>query len=104
MCSLTVGGSALAYSGQGIYGPMESILYPINHGIFGFVGFTVIEPFVVFAPARATHDERLAVLAQYRRRVLELETAPAIAGPNIADYEGLVLKSALHRPQAVAGR
>src|SRR5690349_12012229 len=52
MCSVTVGGPADAYSNVGAYGPLAAILRPIHHGILGFVGFTVVEPFVVHAPAR----------------------------------------------------
>lgn len=94
MCSLTVGGSAPAYGEHGLYGPMSSILFPINHGILNFVGFTVIEPFVVYAPVRLSPEERAADLARYRDRVLNLASAPTIAGPKTADYDGMVLKSA----------
>jgi NAD(P)H dehydrogenase (quinone) len=94
MCSLTIGGSALAYSQQGLYGPVEPILFPINHGILSFVGFTVIEPFVAYAPARMSADERMACLARYRERVLGLRSASAIVAPDMVAYDGLVLKSA----------
>jgi NAD(P)H dehydrogenase (quinone) len=54
----------------------------------------VIEPFVAYAPARMGADERLACLSRYRERVLALGSAPTIAAPDIAAYDGLVLKSA----------
>jgi NAD(P)H dehydrogenase (quinone) len=92
MCSVTVGGSADAYSNVGAYGPMAPILFPINHGILGFVGFTVVEPFVVHAPARMGADERAEWLARYRSRVLNIATAPTLPGPDMAQYDGLVRK------------
>lgn len=95
MCSVTVGGPMPVYSDAGIYGPMEAILFPIHHGIFGFAGFSVIEPFVVYGPARISQDERLAYLARYRARMQGLSTAPTLAGVALADYQDLVLKSAL---------
>jgi NAD(P)H dehydrogenase (quinone) len=98
MCSLTVGGPEPVYTDIGIYGPMESILYPIHHGIFGFAGFTVIEPFVAYAPARISQKEREAYLASYRQRLLNLDAAPTLSGPKLADYEGMVLKPALRSP------
>ena len=70
MLSLTVGGTAEAYSPRGMYAPLDSVLYPIHHGILGFVGFTVLEPFVVYAPSRASSSQRAAALAGYRDRVL----------------------------------
>jgi NAD(P)H dehydrogenase (quinone) len=91
MCSITVGGSIAAYSEIGMYGPIDSILYPIHHGIFSFVGFTVIEPFIVYEPSRLSHKERVACLARYRNRILNLETASTHSQPSTADYDNLVL-------------
>jgi len=91
MCSVTIGGPSAAYSTRGAYGPVEPILYPIHHGIFAFVGFEVIEPFVVHAPSRMTEEERAAVLARYRGRALGLRSAPAMPMLDIDRYEGLVL-------------
>ncbi|MBV8427450.1 MAG: NAD(P)H-dependent oxidoreductase [Hyphomicrobiales bacterium] len=97
MCSLTAGGHSLMFSEHGINGPISSVLFPIHHGILQFVGFTVIEPFVVYAPARLSHEERVTSLMRYRERVLALISAPTISGPNTADYdERLVLRSASH--------
>jgi NAD(P)H dehydrogenase (quinone) len=80
MCAVTVGGLGPVYSEQGINGPISSILFPINHGIFGFTGFTVIEPFVVYGPARIGDEERGAYLARYRERILGLEQIPPNVG------------------------
>lgn len=93
MCSVTLGGDDRAYSPIGLYDSIENILFPIHRGIFGFVGFTVIEPFVVYGPGRITDEERRDYLARYRRRVLSLETAPIVEMPKTADYDGFVLKA-----------
>nr|HET7859148.1 NAD(P)H-dependent oxidoreductase [Caldimonas sp.] len=90
MCSLTVGGPAEAYSPIGAYGPLGPILYPIHHGILGFAGFDVVEPFVVHAPARMSDAARAACLADYRRRIVGLASAPLLPGLDIAPYQGLV--------------
>jgi NAD(P)H dehydrogenase (quinone) len=95
MCAVTVGGLSHIYSEHGINGPMSAILFPINHGILNFCGFTVIEPFLVFGPTRISQEERIAHLTRYRQFLLELATAPTIPGRKTADYdERLVLKSA----------
>jgi len=95
MCSVTVGGSADAYSSYGAYGPLAPILFPINHGILGFVGFTVVEPFVAHAPARMQPEQRTALLAAYRKRLLSLGTASPIPTLDMANYDGLILKEQL---------
>lgn len=94
MCAVTIGGPAPIYSERGLNGPIDQILFPINHGMFAFTGFTVIEPFLVHAPVRISAEERAAHLARYRERILNLTTAPTIDYPKLADYdERLVLKS-----------
>ena len=93
MCSLTVGGSAAAYSDQGAYGRMENILYPIQHGILAFVGFAVIEPFVVYAPSRASASQRAQVLQSYGERMLALDQASATPLLDVSQFEGLVRKA-----------
>jgi NAD(P)H dehydrogenase (quinone) len=98
MCAVTIGGPPPMYSAHGLNGPIDSILFPVNHGVFYFTGFTVIEPFLVHAPARLGEAERAAHLARYRGRVLDLAAAPTIAYPKLADYdERYVLKSAPQR-------
>jgi NAD(P)H dehydrogenase (quinone) len=96
MCSVTAGGPAPMFSEHGINGPLTRLLFPIHQGILQFVGFTVMEPFVVHAPARLSDEERAGHLARYRERVLSLPSAPVLPGPKTADYdERLVLKAAL---------
>ena len=95
MCALTIGGPPPIYSEHGLNGPISAILFPINHGMLYFTGFTVIEPFLVHAPVRIGDEERQRHLERYRERVLGLETAPTIAYPKLADYdERFVLKAA----------
>ena len=81
MCSVTIGGREAAYSERGAYGSLAEVLHPIHRGILGFVGFTVVEPFAVFAPKRKTNDERAAELRRFSARVLTMDEAPCIVQP-----------------------
>lgn len=93
MCSLTIGGPPPIYSEHGLNGLISSILFPINHGMLYFTGFTVVEPFIVHAPAWISDDERKAYLVHYQDRVLKLSSAPTLVYPRLADYdENYVLK------------
>ena len=87
MCSLTIGGPAAMYGEDGLNGPIANILFPINHGMLAFTGFTVVEPFLVHAPARLDDAARARRLADYRARVLGLAEAPVIAYPRLDDYD-----------------
>jgi NAD(P)H dehydrogenase (quinone) len=94
MCSVTIGGPPSLYSPHGLNGSIESILFPIHHGMLCFTGFTVVEPFIVHAPARIGADERATQLERYRERIRNLFAAPTIAYPRLSDYDSsFVLKS-----------
>jgi NAD(P)H dehydrogenase (quinone) len=93
MCALTVGGPEPIYSEHGLNGPISTILFPINHGMLYFTGFSVVEPIVVHAPARKSETEREAELQRYCARVRDLQSAPLLVYPKLADYdERLVLR------------
>jgi NAD(P)H dehydrogenase (quinone) len=92
MCSMTVGGPPGAYTEQGIYGSMQALLHPIHRGVLAFVGFTVVEPFIVYAPGRLSVDDRQRELVRFRQRLLSLAEAPTIPMLRSADYEAFVRK------------
>lgn len=76
-CILTTGGPQIAYGPTGKNGDLDTILYPIHHGMLYFTGMQVKEPFVCFSPARITPDERkseLIKLEQYLQRVKEMKS------------------------------
>lgn len=92
MCSVTVGGPRDVYSGKGVYAEVEDILFPIHRGLFAFTGFSVIEPFVVYAPNRIGQAERQHHIDRYAQYLLNLDTARIIPSLKIADFEGGVLR------------
>lgn len=61
---MTTGGPEMAYNG-GKNGDLDTILFPIHHGMFYFVGMTVLPPFISFSPARKSEDELKAELERY---------------------------------------
>jgi NAD(P)H dehydrogenase (quinone) len=93
MCSVTVGGSREVYSPVGAYGSLAHMLFPINHGILNFVGYTVVQPFVVYGPSRMSNGARKDELRRFRCRVLNLQHAPALPALDLDGYEGLIRRS-----------
>ncbi len=93
MCSVTVGGSQEMYSPVGAYGALAHVLFPIHHGILNFVGYSVVQPFVVYGPSRMSDEQRNEELGRFRSRVLNLQHAPTLPALDLADYEGLVRRS-----------
>ncbi len=96
MCSVTVGASEPVYTQHGVYGTIESTLYPIHRGIFEFTGLTVIEPFVIYGPNRIDAPARAAALLRYRDRMLSLDTAPTLPSLDMTEFDGLVRRRPVH--------
>lgn len=73
MLSVTTGGPEALYTPQSINGSMDQVLNPIQHGILYFCGFEVLPPFVAYAPAHATKEERTALLQRFEKHLSNLE-------------------------------
>jgi NAD(P)H dehydrogenase (quinone) len=52
MLVVTTGGWESHYGSRGINGPIDDILFPIQHGILYYPGFDVLPPFVVYRTSR----------------------------------------------------
>lgn len=100
MLVVTTGGWADHYSERGINGPMDDLLFPIQHGLLFYPGFDVLPPFLVFKTSAmnpARHDEILSALGE--RLDTAMQTAPiAYRSQNHGDYliPALTLKPELN--------
>ena len=87
LITMTTGGPRAAFGRWGINPPMTSILSPIQHGIFWFLGFKPLPPFIVYGPTPMTDDERKAKLDELRHYVSTLETVKPFSLPRRADFD-----------------
>lgn len=55
---------------------IEKIAYLLSHGIFYFLGFEVLKPFIVFSPARMSDNERSEKLIEYAQYLEGIHKAP----------------------------
>ena len=81
LVSTTTGGSADVYRrGEFIGDPVE-ILKPIHRGMLEFTGFSVLNPHLVYGPARFTDEGRRAELDRFATRLASiLEEEPLDVG------------------------
>ena len=104
MLIVTAGGWPEHYSARGINGPIDDLLFPINHGILYYPGFDVLPPFVAYRVDRLDAPGFQAVGAALRERMRGLETAAPIPyrRQNGGDYDipGLRLRPGLGAPDA----
>jgi len=78
LLSLTTGGPADDYSSGGLNGDLNGILRPLQRGILEFTGFTVLDPHVVYGPARLSSEERELELLRWDHRLLNIFTETGI--------------------------
>ena len=73
---------------------MDSLLFPIQHGMLYFVGFDVLPPFISYAVARSTQEEREASLREYRDRLRTWRTSAPISFPGLVEYDETMQRKA----------
>ena len=56
MLVVTAGGWESHYSERGINGPINDILFPIQHGILFYPGFDVLPPYVIYRTSRVDEN------------------------------------------------
>jgi NAD(P)H dehydrogenase (quinone) len=89
MLIVTTGGWESHYSPRGINGPINDILFPIQHGVLYYPGFDVLPPYVIYRTGRMD-DVRFAKICQeLGERLDNLEkTAPIpFRKQNAGDYD-----------------
>ncbi len=78
MLIVTTGGWEEHYSARGINGPIDDLLFPINHGILYYPGFDVLPPFVAYKVDRLDDSGFEATAERLRERMRTLAITPLI--------------------------
>ena len=99
MLVVTTGGWAEHYSERGINGPIDDLLFPIQHGMLFYPGFDVLPPLLVFkssAMDATRHKETLNALGARLDNAMQA-TPIAYRSQNRGDYliPALTLKPGL---------
>ncbi|BCD84043.1 dehydrogenase [Pseudomonas solani] len=89
MLLVTTGGWDSHYSERGINGPMDDLLFPIQHGILHYPGFDVLPPFVVHRTSRVDVARFASIQQELGQRLDRLWSTEPIAyrKQNAGDYE-----------------
>jgi NAD(P)H dehydrogenase (quinone) len=104
MLIVTAGGWEEHYSARGVNGPIDDLLFPINHGILYYPGYDVLPPFVACRVDRLDGAGFEPVAERLRERMRTLATIPPIPyrRQNGGDYliPSMTLKPGLETPGA----
>lgn len=89
LLSVTIGGPAAHYSPRGINGPIDDLLFPIQHGILYYPGIEAVPPFVVYGADRIAEDEFPGIATAWEQRLRTLAATDPIPfrRQNFGDYE-----------------
>ncbi|MEV6239908.1 NAD(P)H-dependent oxidoreductase [Lentzea sp. NPDC051838] len=89
LLSVTTGGPESHYAARGINGPIDDLLFPIQHGILYYPGIEVLPPFVLYGVDRMTGEDYADVAKAWEQRLLTLESTEPIPfrRQNFGDYE-----------------
>jgi len=103
MLIVTTGGWESHYSSRGINGPIDDVLFPIQHGVLFYPGFDVLPPFLVHRTSRVDEARFAQVRDALGRRLDTLWTTPPLPyrAQNLGDYE---IPALTLRPEVAPGR
>ena len=89
MLVVTTGGWASHYGPRGINGPIDDLLFPIQHGILHYPGFDVLPPFVVYQSSRMDAERLQRTQAELAQRLDSLATTAPLPfrAQNGGDYD-----------------
>ena len=78
MLIVTAGGWEDHYGARGINGPIDDLLFPINHGILHYPGYEVLPPFVAYRVDGLDQQGFALVAERLRERMRTIGTTPPI--------------------------
>jgi NAD(P)H dehydrogenase (quinone) len=89
MLVVTMGGWESHYSERGVNGPIQDLLFPINHGILHYPGFDVMQPFLLYKVHSMDEESFSHNCEELGKRLDNLWTDQPIAyrKQNGGDYE-----------------
>ncbi len=87
IASLTTGGGETYFGPDGQGGHIEDILFPINHGVFYFVGFDVLPAHISWSPAHVDDAGRRAMLDSWRDTVTRINEIEPIRYPKSDEFD-----------------
>lgn len=87
MLAFSLGGQEHMFGPDAIHGEIDLLLRPIQRGMLGYVGLTVLPPFIAWHVPYLSQDAREAILDDYRHRLANLDALEPLVFPRMADFD-----------------
>ena len=98
MLAFSLGGREHLFGADAIHGEMETLLRPIQQGMFAYVGMTVLPHFAAYHVPYISTEARQQILQDYRTHLLTLDQRPPLRFASLDDFDERL------RPKTPAGR
>ena len=69
---VSTGGTLERFKEEDVYGPVEKVLWPLQHLTLEYMGIKTLEPFIAYGAPRVSNEQRATYLAQWRQRLMTL--------------------------------
>lgn len=86
MLSFTTSSPATTALPDGRNGDLERTLWPLHAGVLALCGYAVLKPYVAHGVRWIDGPQRVAILANYRARLLQIESDPPLFFHKSADF------------------
>ncbi|MBL8453740.1 MAG: NAD(P)H-dependent oxidoreductase [Zoogloea sp.] len=87
MLAISLGGQAHMFGPEAIHGELEVMLQPILRGMLGYVGLTVLPPYVAWHVPYVSPETRAEILQGYRQHLLTLDERAPLRFPSVDDFD-----------------
>jgi NAD(P)H dehydrogenase (quinone) len=87
MLAISLGGQAHMFGPGAIHGELEVMLQPILRGMLGYVGLTVLPPYVAYHVPYISAAARGEVLEGYRQHLRSLDARAPLVFPSVDDFD-----------------
>ncbi len=87
MLAITVGGQPHMLTAGGIHDDLNDMLRPILRGTLGYIGMSVLPPFVAWHVPYIKPEQRTQLLDDYRQRLRGLDALEPLHFPSMSDFD-----------------
>lgn len=87
MLAFSLGGREHMFGPGAVHGELDTLLRPIERGMLGYVGLTVLPHFAAYHVPYLSDEARRDCLARYRAHLLSLDQRPPLVFPSLDDFD-----------------
>lgn len=87
MLTFSLGGREHMFGPNAIHGELDTMLRPITRGILGYVGLSVLPPFIAYHVPYIDQQARQDVLEQYHQHLLTLDQRTPLSFPSLDNFD-----------------